>query len=100
MICSFLWQQQRRLRWLHALAGECHCSVFLSRSLRCQVLLWCWRRHDSCWLKLQAAPRLQEQKYRRQQGLDGMPAWSPGCEEALAAANARAVCGLCFAAVK
>ncbi|GAB4821802.1 hypothetical protein N2152v2_008848 [Parachlorella kessleri] len=43
---------------------------------------------------------LQEQKYRRQQGLDGMPAWTPACEEVLARANMQAVRGLCFAAVK
>ncbi len=42
----------------------------------------------------------QEQKYRRQQGLDGMPAWTPACEEVLARANMQAVRGLCFAAVK
>ena len=43
---------------------------------------------------------LQEQKYRRQQQLDGMPAWTPACEELLAMKNAQAVCGACFAGVK
>lgn len=44
---------------------------------------------------------LQEQKWRRQQGLDhGQPSWSPECEAHLAAVQARALSALCFAAVK
>lgn len=43
---------------------------------------------------------LQEQKWRRQQRLDGLPAWDPACEAHLAAVQDRAMSALCFAAVK
>jgi hypothetical protein len=43
---------------------------------------------------------LQEQKWRRQQRLDGLPAWDPTCEAHLAAVQDRAMSALCFAAVK
>ena len=43
---------------------------------------------------------LQEQKWRRQQRLDGLPAWDPACEAHLAAVQNRAMAALCFAAVK
>lgn len=43
---------------------------------------------------------LQEQKWRRQQGLDGQPPWGVECEAHLAAVNDRAMSALCFAAVK
>ncbi|KAL4421609.1 hypothetical protein ABPG75_010900 [Micractinium tetrahymenae] len=43
---------------------------------------------------------LQEQKWRRQQGLDGLPPWGVDCEAHLAAVNDRAMSALCFAAVK
>ena len=43
---------------------------------------------------------LQEQKWRRQQGLDGLPPWNTAAEEALAAAMHHALQGLCFCAVK
>lgn len=43
---------------------------------------------------------IQEQKYQRQQERNGLPAWSQCAEEFLAERNARAISGLCFAAVK
>eukprot|EP00887_Chlorella_sp_A99_P005460 scaffold1.g5460.t1 len=43
---------------------------------------------------------VQEQRYRRQQRLDGQPPWSPAAEADLAALQARAQRALCFAAVK
>ncbi|PSC70139.1 small RNA degrading nuclease 5 [Micractinium conductrix] len=43
---------------------------------------------------------LQEHKWRRQQGLGGLQAWSPECEAHLAAVQDRALSALCFAAVK
>ena len=43
---------------------------------------------------------LQEQKWRRQQGLDGMPSWTTAAEEALAQAMHNALQGMCFCAVK
>ena len=43
---------------------------------------------------------LQEQKWRRQQGLDGLPPWTTVAEEALAEAMHNALQGLCFCAVK
>lgn len=104
-----------------------HCSAALLHALR--VLLWAcrmWSRAAglqptssrpirSSWYVDRAttpawpsrpdpaatrAPPTQEQKYRRQQGLDDMPPWDPACEQHLAATNARAICGVCFAAVK
>lgn len=43
---------------------------------------------------------MQEQKWRRQQGLDGLPPWNTAAEEALAQAMYHALQGLCFCAVK
>jgi hypothetical protein len=43
---------------------------------------------------------MQEQKWRRQQGLDGLPPWNNGAEEALAQAMHHALQGFCFCAVK
>lgn len=43
---------------------------------------------------------LQEQKWRRQQGLDGLPSWTTAAEEALAQAMHDALQGLCFCAIK
>ena len=43
---------------------------------------------------------LQEQKWRRQQGLDGLPPWTTAAEETLAQAMHDALQGLCFCAVK
>ena len=42
----------------------------------------------------------QEQKWRRQQGLDSLPPWSPDGEARLADAMTKALHGLCFCAVK
>ena len=42
----------------------------------------------------------QEQKWRRQQGLDGLPQWSAASELQLADAMFKALRGLCFCAVK
>ncbi|BDA41970.1 Small RNA degrading nuclease 5 [Coccomyxa sp. Obi] len=44
--------------------------------------------------------RLQEQKWRRQQGLDGLPPWSVESEGLLAEAMVNALHGLCFCTVK
>ena len=44
--------------------------------------------------------RMQEQKYRRQNGLDGLPAWLPADEEAYSTLAAREITGLCLCAVK
>lgn len=44
--------------------------------------------------------RLQQQAYRRAQGLDGLPPWSPGCEAHLDRLRERGMQGLCFARVK
>lgn len=43
---------------------------------------------------------LLEQKWRRQQGLDGFPPWSPAAEAHHAAWQERVQRALCFAAVK
>lgn len=40
------------------------------------------------------------QKYRRQQGLDGLPPWSVECEAHLASVNSTAADALCWATVK
>ncbi|CAL8460741.1 g272 [Coccomyxa elongata] len=44
--------------------------------------------------------RLQEQKWRRQQALDGLPPWSVESEGLLAEAMVNALHGLCFCTVK
>ncbi|KAK9820565.1 hypothetical protein WJX72_011714 [[Myrmecia] bisecta] len=44
--------------------------------------------------------RLQEQKFRRQQGLDGLPPWSTDCEAEFARILAGATRALCFCSVK
>lgn len=43
---------------------------------------------------------MQEQKWRRQQGLDGLPPWSAESEAQLAKAMVNALHGLCFCVVK
>ncbi len=43
---------------------------------------------------------VQEQKWRRQQGLDGLPPWSVESEGLLAEAMVNALHGLCFCTVK
>jgi hypothetical protein len=43
---------------------------------------------------------LQEQKWRRQQGLDGLPPWSVQSEEQLAKAITDALHGLCICTAK
>lgn len=43
---------------------------------------------------------MQEQKWRRQQGLDGLPPWSVESEGLLAEAMVNALHGLCFCTVK
>ena len=42
----------------------------------------------------------QEQKWRRQQGLDSLPPWSTAGDAGLANAMTKALHGLCFCAVK
>ena len=44
--------------------------------------------------------RLQQQAYRRAQGLDGLPPWSPACEAHLDRLRERGMQALCFASVK
>jgi len=44
--------------------------------------------------------RLQQQAYRRAQGLDGLPPWSPGREAHLDRLRERGMQALCFATVK
>lgn len=44
--------------------------------------------------------RLQELKFRRQQGLDGLPRWSQDAEEQFNDFVSDVLRGLCFAAVK
>ena len=43
---------------------------------------------------------VQEQKWRRQQGLDGLPPWSVESEGLLAEAMVNALHGVCFCTVK
>jgi len=44
--------------------------------------------------------RLQQQAYRRAQGLDGLQAWSPACEAYLDRLREKGMQALCFASVK
>ena len=60
----------------------------------------CYPHHNvrgapACRLALQ-----QEQKYRRQNRLDGLPPWKPADEEALANLSNAQQQGLCWALVK
>jgi hypothetical protein len=44
--------------------------------------------------------RLQQQAYRRAQGLDGLPPWSPACESHLDGVRERGMQALAFCTVK
>lgn len=44
--------------------------------------------------------RLQKEKFRRQQRLDGLPPWDMASEQRLVELSTRAARGLCFCTVK